>query len=117
MCLHIVSVVFSYCHFVCSFYFFFFKQKTAYEMRIGDWSSDVCSSDLIIMEALILPKAIQLRIDRSLSGPSPAKLCDIGMVDLIFGERRGKNVEIVLRVGAGPWDRAHIDELSDLRGA
>src|SRR3546814_3333750 len=28
------------------FFFFFFKQKTAYEMRISDWSSDVCSSDL-----------------------------------------------------------------------
>src|SRR6184192_4444550 len=28
------------------FFFFFFKQKTAYEMSIGDWSSDVCSSDL-----------------------------------------------------------------------
>src|SRR3546814_4217314 len=38
--------------FVCRFdfiiflFFFFFKQKTAYEMRISDWSSDVCSSDL-----------------------------------------------------------------------
>src|SRR3546814_18139081 len=36
---------------MCVFYldcvlFFFFKQKTAYEMRISDWSSDVCSSDL-----------------------------------------------------------------------
>src|SRR3546814_8458478 len=31
---------------MCSM-FFFFKQKTAYEMRISDWSSDVCSSDLI----------------------------------------------------------------------
>src|SRR3546814_7521323 len=30
--------------------FFFFKQKTAYEMRISDWSSDVCSSDLHIGE-------------------------------------------------------------------
>src|SRR3546814_11630051 len=30
----------------CSCLFFFFKQKTAYEMRISDWSSDVCSSDL-----------------------------------------------------------------------
>src|SRR3546814_3347900 len=29
-------------------YFFFFKQKTAYEVRISDWSSDVCSSDLLI---------------------------------------------------------------------
>src|SRR3546814_6332858 len=28
-------------------YFFFFKEKTAYEMRISDWSSDVCSSDLL----------------------------------------------------------------------
>src|SRR3546814_2402047 len=31
--------------------FFFFKQKTAYEMRISDWSSDVCSSDLIVNHA------------------------------------------------------------------
>src|SRR3546814_4362452 len=30
--------------------FFFFKQKTAYEMRISDWSSDVCSSDLLAGE-------------------------------------------------------------------
>src|SRR3546814_4912286 len=30
----------------CIVVFFFFKQKTAYEMRISDWSSDVCSSDL-----------------------------------------------------------------------
>src|SRR3546814_3918986 len=34
-----------FCH-VC-FLFFFFKQKTAYELRISDWSSDVCSSDLL----------------------------------------------------------------------
>src|SRR3546814_12779228 len=31
---------------MCLYLFFFFKQKTAYEMRISDWSSDVCSSDL-----------------------------------------------------------------------
>src|SRR3546814_4466650 len=30
----------------CLVFFLFFKQKTAYEMRISDWSSDVCSSDL-----------------------------------------------------------------------
>src|SRR3546814_7938238 len=30
--------------------FFFFKQKTAYEMRISDWSSDVCSSDLALQQ-------------------------------------------------------------------
>src|SRR3546814_3961783 len=32
---------------VCSFGFVFLKQRTGYEMRISDWSSDVCSSDLI----------------------------------------------------------------------
>src|SRR3546814_16109218 len=37
--------MFSISSFVVIF-FFFFKQKTAYEMRISDWSSDVCSSDL-----------------------------------------------------------------------
>src|SRR3546814_7156676 len=31
----------------CYVRFFFFKQKTAYELRISDWSSDVCSSDLL----------------------------------------------------------------------
>src|SRR3546814_6492820 len=36
---------------IASWYcFFFFKQKTAYEMRISDWSSDVCSSDLLFKE-------------------------------------------------------------------
>src|SRR3546814_14687181 len=38
---------------VCGYYdliFFFYKRKTAYEMRISDWSSDVCSSDLFIVE-------------------------------------------------------------------
>src|SRR3546814_8040631 len=34
--------------FLYSYLFFFFKQKTAYEMRISDWSSDVCSSDLFV---------------------------------------------------------------------
>src|SRR3546814_17120993 len=32
-------------------FFFFFKQKTAYELRISDWSSDVCSSDLGLLDA------------------------------------------------------------------
>src|SRR3546814_5316798 len=39
LCCVMVIVVFS---------FFFFKQKTAYDMRISDWSSDVCSSDLLM---------------------------------------------------------------------
>src|SRR3546814_224497 len=41
--------------------FFFFKQKTAYEVRISDWSSDVCSSDLIadISGAMLLPDSLE----------------------------------------------------------
>src|SRR3546814_17139508 len=41
--------------------FFFFKQKTAYEMRISDWSSDVCSSDLSIAwnaSSTIVPRSV-----------------------------------------------------------
>src|SRR3546814_18105597 len=47
-------------------FLFFFKQKTAYEMRISDWSSDVCSSDLALrtrkIDVLILPS--ELALDR-----------------------------------------------------
>src|SRR3546814_17613946 len=40
----------NFCILVDSCFFFFFKQKTAYEMRISDWSSDVCSSDLPVID-------------------------------------------------------------------
>src|SRR3546814_2035396 len=44
---HVFYHVCNLCHLLLfSVFFFFFKQKTAYEMRISDWSSDVCSSDL-----------------------------------------------------------------------
>src|SRR3546814_8186623 len=42
-----------------SLYMFFFKQKTAYEMRISDWSSDVCSSDLNFNNAIALFKLLE----------------------------------------------------------
>src|SRR3546814_1181918 len=42
---------------VC-FFFFFFKQKTAYEMRISDWSSDVCSSDLLTRRETLAASAL-----------------------------------------------------------
>src|SRR3546814_7644970 len=47
------------------FCFFFFKQKTAYEMRISDWSSDVCSSDLPVPHQ---PPDIELVVEE----PRPA---------------------------------------------
>src|SRR3546814_5620768 len=48
-----------YC--VSYYVFFVFKQKTAYEMRISDWSSDVCSSDLIELSGLIIPFRVIIR--------------------------------------------------------
>src|SRR3546814_16413477 len=45
----------------CCVFFFFFKQKTAYEMRISDWSSDVCSSDLTVKGIVAkYPKDVRL---------------------------------------------------------
>src|SRR3546814_12510718 len=48
--------------FVCIYFFCFFKQKTAYEMRISDWSSDVCSSDL--EEALAECRRVNIRLQQ-----------------------------------------------------
>src|SRR3546814_3908273 len=52
MLLLFYSLFFIGMFFVCGFLIFvlfFFKQKTAYDMRISDWSSDVCSSDLVLV--------------------------------------------------------------------
>src|SRR6187455_3690358 len=57
---------------MCCFVFFFFKQKTAYEMVMSDWSSDVCSSDL----ARTLPHYHELRYEDLLDDPE-AKLREV----------------------------------------
>src|SRR3546814_3029249 len=57
--------------------FCFFKQKTAYEMRISDWSSDVCSSDLGVVEGAVADPALaawqvgedRMRIVRAADAP------------------------------------------------
>src|SRR6058998_848016 len=57
---------------MCYVGFFFFKQKTAYEMVMSDWSSDVCSSDLGIVESLepgLAPRAEPPLVDRRLGIP------------------------------------------------
>src|SRR3546814_6933749 len=48
----------------CRYYICFFKQKTAYEMRISDWSSDVCSSDLVeeLAQAALRPDEVGQRV-------------------------------------------------------
>src|SRR3546814_1162483 len=69
------------CGYCCNF--FFFKQKTAYEMRISDWSSDVCPSDLLA------PDLDTGAIDRFLSGRRPLQRLAIrhtvGMADALDG--------------------------------
>src|SRR3546814_4199734 len=54
---------------MCVIVFFFFKQKTAYEMRISDWSSDVCSSDLRPRQ--VGPAAIRLPASERLVMTTP----------------------------------------------
>src|SRR3546814_2448061 len=66
--------------------FFFFKQKTAYEMRISDWSSDVCSSDLVANAAHAMPEGGELCIttgNRSVTGGSlePGEYISVSVAD------------------------------------
>src|SRR3546814_2537158 len=71
----------------CVCFFFFFKQKTAYEMRISDWSSDVCSSDLGLVALLIghahrLPPAFEVAVAaRQQLGGGLADLADAEGID------------------------------------
>src|SRR3546814_2799882 len=64
-------------------YVFFFKQKTAYEMRISDWSSDVCSSDLKIVRATNgatdLTLCVRLRVSSDYSKLSLASKFGVGV--------------------------------------
>src|SRR3546814_14542656 len=58
---------------------FFFKQKTAYEMRISDWSSDVCSSDLRPASAMVLALRSVLEVAHGWENQAVAR----GVVDLL----------------------------------
>src|SRR3546814_17321354 len=58
--------------------FFFFKQKTAYEMRISDWSSDVCSSDLSASIAYDTARGLEIRFDMKTPAGGCAQECAVG---------------------------------------
>src|SRR3546814_5373813 len=73
------------CSLVVFCLFFFFKQKTAYEMRISDWSSDVCSSDLLLLLALGLLFGLGLLALRRDQNRDAAT----GLLDRSLGGRRG----------------------------
>src|SRR3546814_13872315 len=73
--------------------FFFFKQKTAYEMRISDWSSDVCSSDLVehtVTEAVTGLDLVEMQL--RLAGG--ATLRDLGLADGAGPAPRGMAMQL-----------------------
>src|SRR3546814_5580157 len=104
--------------------FFFFKQKTAYEMRISDWSSDVCSSDLLELrrgagayicgEESAMLESIEGK--RGLPRHRPPYIAEIGL----FGRPTlNQNVETVFWVRdiveQGEIGRAHVELQSLMR--
>src|SRR3546814_7699308 len=85
---------------------FFFKHKTAYEMRISDWSSDVCSSDLMLAELMRLKSTIAIAgtHGKTTTTSMIAALLDAGGIDptVINGgiiEQYGSNA----RLGDSDW--------------
>src|SRR3546814_14520708 len=102
--------------------FFFFKQKTAYEMRISDWSSDVCSSDLgkvfvhagleqdvmAFQQFLGAPQFQIVRTERrtAITGDEAASIQPITLVDFLL--HHGKAPQ---RMGAAPDHPPVLDSI------
>src|SRR3546814_6338474 len=82
---------FCWCLLVCGFCFFLFKQKTAYEMRISDWSSDVCSSDLVELGRVELAGRGIVAIGPEQITPPSALYRAAGIVVTIAVHRRSSN--------------------------
>src|SRR3546814_5794061 len=87
--------------------FFFFKQKTAYEMRISDWSSDVCSSDLFYDVAVEVGKRAFFHanhlahFEQHLGAGFFDTLFHLGedFLDFFFGNRRGTVTRATQKAG------------------
>src|SRR3546814_4765568 len=98
---------------VCCVSVFFFKQKTAYEMRISDWSSDVCSSDLTDAAA---PRAVADRVfdafDKGGAGPLAAWIILSGDVEQLEPVRAAVRALVEAIVGQSTDEaeigRAHV---------
>src|SRR3546814_5421868 len=82
--------------------FFFFKRKTAYDMRISDWSSDVCSSDLpeAVLEGAARDAAVQIAHPLVLGlGPTTAnqqRVLLLHQFDVALGEAGHRHYDAVL---------------------
>src|SRR3546814_8934501 len=97
----------------CIFVFFFFKQKTAYEMRISDWSSDVCSSDLEPGAADVAAPLERARSEsqsaHAVEGIEAAQAAaddrDIELKSVVTSVERGGNVAHVVALLLSVWWR------------
>src|SRR3546814_3710310 len=94
---------------------FFFKQKTAYEMRISDWSSDVCSSDL--RGAHAHQQGCQHPEDTELADGESRERCTQNAADVCRDRHRGGNCGRETQVGdhlRQPRSEEHTSELQSL---
>src|SRR3546814_2125294 len=87
---------------MCSF--FFFKQKTAYELRISDWSSDVCSSDLLDAAG-----------QHNHLAPIVTRLNDAGIRVSLFIEPDPRQIEAAMRLRA-PVVEFHTGRYAHVEG-
>src|SRR3546814_4290272 len=85
--------------------FFFFKQKTAYEMRISDWSSDVCSSDLI--DPVIIAFDRQRKAIRRREAQRRVDRIGVEAIGVLVEQRVGQET-ILLTVRGGNPEPQHI---------
>src|SRR3546814_6434409 len=84
--------------------FFFFKRKTAYEMRISDWSSDVCSSDLFFslpLAASFAQAAPPAASQQTSDHPKPATIKRRGMLYLVRDLQHGHTAYLFGTVHVG----------------
>src|SRR3546814_5670530 len=86
--------------YICVCMFFFFKPKTAYELRISDWSSDVCSSDLLDVGAAPghvgrdRDPALAARLGDDMRFPIVISGVQHGMLDVARGEELGQKFRL-----------------------
>src|SRR3546814_5450298 len=95
------------CSMVIFVLFFFFKQKTAYEMRISDWSSDVCSSDLLRYPEEFRDSLAKLRsLPLVVTDDIQVQLGDVANVQIVDGPDMIKSEDA--RVNGWEIGRAHV---------
>src|SRR3546814_18617236 len=97
---------------VLDYFIFLFKQKTAYEMRISDWSSDVCSSDLQERREHVLRQGL-----RRLHRIGPARIAGVEHAGLSHGETPAEGGQVERRLAQSLHPAADPEILVERRYA